>query len=139
MKHYYVTAAVLINSGEILCMQRGPSKYEYVAYKYEFPGGKVEKSESHEACLQRELMEELGIVVEIKPEQFLMTVEHCYPDFTITMHTYICPVNTRKFTMHEHKDFKWLPKEKISVLDWVDADKPIVKSLFESGVDQWNY
>ena len=57
MKHYYVTAAILINNGEILCMQRGPSKYEYVAYKYEFPGGKVEESESLEACLQRELME----------------------------------------------------------------------------------
>ncbi|RBP61858.1 8-oxo-dGTP diphosphatase [Alkalibaculum bacchi] len=134
MKHYYVTAAILINNGEILCMQRGPSKYEYVAYKYEFPGGKVEESESLEGCLQRELKEEMGIVVEIMPEQFFMTVEHSYPDFAITMHTYICPVNTREFIMHEHKDFKWLPKEKISVLDWADADKPIVESLLKSEV-----
>lgn len=138
MKHYNVTAAVLINNGEILCMQRGPSKYEYVAYKYEFPGGKVEKFESLEACLQRELKEEMGIVVEINSEHFLMTVEYCYPDFSITMHAYVCHVNTRDFIMHEHVDFKWLPKEKISELDWADADKPIVKRLINSEVDQWN-
>ncbi len=42
MKHIVVTAAILLNDGEILCMQRNQSNYPYVSYKYEFPGGKVE-------------------------------------------------------------------------------------------------
>ena len=41
MKHLIVTAAVLIEGGEILCMQRGESKFDYISYKYEFPGEKL--------------------------------------------------------------------------------------------------
>lgn len=48
MKHYTVTAAVLINNKQILCMQRSKSKFDYISYKYEFPGGKVEVDEVEE-------------------------------------------------------------------------------------------
>ena len=41
MKHLEVVAAIIEHEGKILCMQRGHSKYEYVSFKYEFPGGKV--------------------------------------------------------------------------------------------------
>ena len=51
MKHYTVTAAILTNENEILCMQRPKSKYEYISYKFEFPGGKVEENESNEEGL----------------------------------------------------------------------------------------
>ena len=131
MKHYEVTAAILTNNGDILCMQRNKGKYEYTAYKFEFPGGKVEPGESREAALCRELHEEMDISISILPEQFFMTVEHEYPDFSITMHSYLCPVSSREFTMKEHISHIWLKPSELLSLDWAPADKPIVDKLME--------
>ena len=129
MKSYIVTAAVLTHENKYLCMQRGPSKYDYVSYKYEFPGGKVEAGESNEDGLSRELMEEMKIQVSVKPEYFFHTVTHKYPDFKITMHSYLCPVESKEFTLIEHVDYKWLNKEDLLSLDWAPADVPIVEKL----------
>lgn len=129
MKHLTVTAAILIEKNEILCMQRGPGKYPYISYKYEFPGGKLEPGESHEECLRRELQEEMDIHVDVKPEHFFMTVDYTYDDFSITMHSYLCPVQSRHFVRKEHVDHKWMPAKELHTLDWAPADIPIMKKL----------
>jgi 8-oxo-dGTP diphosphatase len=131
MKHLIVTAAILIENGEILCMQRRESKYSYISYKYEFPGGKVEDGETFEQGLSRELKEEMNIDINIKPEHFFMTIEHEYPDFSITMHSYLCPVSNRSFTRKEHNDHVWLKPQELDTLDWAPADIPIMKKLME--------
>ena len=131
MKHYIVTAAILTHNNQYLCMQRGPSKYDYISYKYEFPGGKVEADESLEVGLARELFEEMGIRVDVQPEQFFFTVTHEYPDFSITMHSFLCPISTRDFQLNEHIDFKWLDRENLLELDWAMADVPIVQKIME--------
>lgn len=131
MKHYIVTAAILTHNNQYLCMQRGPSKYDYISCKYEFPGGKVEADESLEAGLSRELFEEMGIRVDILSEQFFLTVTHEYPDFSIVMHSFLCPINTRDFQLNEHIDFRWLDRENLLQLDWAMADVPIVQKLME--------
>lgn len=129
MKKYIVTAAILTNKNQILCMQRNKSKFDYITYKYEFPGGKVEKDESLETGLARELREEMDILVEVKPSHFYMTVEHQYPDFKITMHSYLIPIEKRDFLMKEHINAKWLNPKSLLELDWAAADEPIVESL----------
>lgn len=127
--HYTVTAAIITNQKQILCMQRSASKYDYVSYKYEFPGGKLEQGESHEACLIRELKEEMNLDVKITPGDYFMTVNHEYPDFSIEMHSYIIPVDNRNFEMLEHNKHCWLHLDKLMELDWAPADIPIVKAL----------
>ena len=129
MKHYEVVAAVIECKGKILCMQRGKAKYEYVSYKYEFPGGKVEVGEENHIALSRELREEMDLDVTIREKDYLLTVDHSYPDFAITMHTYLCKVSTPDFVMKEHVDFKWLSVSELDSLDWAEADKPIVEFL----------
>ena len=129
MKHYEVTAAIIIENNEILCMQRDKSKFDYISYKYEFPGGKVEQDESLEEALARELAEEMDIELSIESSQFFMTVNHDYPDFSITLHSYLCQINERNFTRREHISHVWLKPEKLDVLDWAAADLPIVKKL----------
>ena len=42
MKHIEVVAAVIEHENQYLCVQRNANKYDYISYKYEFPGGKVE-------------------------------------------------------------------------------------------------
>lgn len=131
MKHYEVTAAILIEGEEILCMQRNKGKFDYISYKFEFPGGKLEPNETLEQALSRELTEELDIKLLVTPDQFFMSVRHQYPDFSITLHSYLCPINNRTFTRKEHLSHIWLPPSKLYTLDWAPADLPIVKKLME--------
>ncbi|WFD09737.1 (deoxy)nucleoside triphosphate pyrophosphohydrolase [Tepidibacter hydrothermalis] len=131
MKKYEVVAAIIVYENQILCMQRPKGKYEYVSYKYEFPGGKVELGESKVEALQRELQEEMDINITVKDEDFFMTVDHTYPDFEIIMHSYICRVDNKKFVRKEHVDHKWLRADELEELDWAAADIPIVRRLEE--------
>ena len=129
MKHYEVVAAVIEYEDKILCMQRGKAKFEYTSYKFEFPGGKVEAGEENHIALVRELSEEMDLNVTISAKDYLLTVDHTYPDFAITMHAYLCKVDNSDFVMKEHISFKWLPESELDSLDWAEADKPIVEFL----------
>ncbi|MHA6606783.1 (deoxy)nucleoside triphosphate pyrophosphohydrolase [Photobacterium damselae] len=126
-KQIEVVAAVLINGGQFLAVQRGESKLSYVSKKWEFPGGKVEAGETFVAAITRELEEELRIT--IAEPQFLLTVEHSYPDFDITMHCFVVDVPTRELELTEHLDFRWLNKDQLWDLDWAAADVPAVEML----------
>ena len=127
MKKIEVVAAVIFHNNKILCVQRGDNKYNYIAFKYEFPGGKVESGETNEAAIKREILEELSLEISID-SQFL-TVNHEYPDFILTMHSFICSCDNPSIELSEHIDFKWLDKTELRTLDWAAADLPIVDKL----------
>ena len=127
MKHYDVVAAIIMDDDRILCVQRNYGKYDYISLKYEFPGGKVEIDETIEQALEREILEELDLKIDIKRE--FLTVNHQYPDFSITMHSFICSALKSTLNLKEHIAFKWLDAKKLSSLDWAEADLPIVSKL----------
>ena len=131
MKHLNVVAAIIIYNQQILCMQRGQSQQDYISYKYEFPGGKIEPGETRPKALMRELKEEMNISIEIAEEDYFMTVNHTNPDFELTMHSYICYVASQEFVRREHSDHKWLYPQALHALDWAEADLPIVEKLME--------
>jgi 8-oxo-dGTP diphosphatase len=127
MKHIIVVAAVIEHKGKYLCVQRGINKYDYISKKWEFPGGKVEADESPENALIREIQEELAM--EINELDFLITVEHSYPDFRLTMHTYLCKSEQTTPTLTEHLEYTWQSASDMHHLDWAAADLPIVEKL----------
>lgn len=127
MKSIEVVAAIIQNDGKTLCVQRGPAKFDYIHHKYEFPGGKVEKGETKESAIIREIKEELQL--DILEPKFFSTVNHQYPDFHITMHSFICPIDHRDITLTEHIDQVWLSIDEMNCLDWAAADIPIVEKL----------
>ena len=128
MKHYFVSAAIIQVKDEILCFQRGPSKFEYVSEKYEFPGGKIEEGETPEIALVREIKEELNL--DIFGLEFFQTVDHQYPDFKITMHAFKCfASNLEEIQLNEHLNFLQLSWRQLSSLDWAAADIPFVEKL----------
>ncbi|MGM0771067.1 MAG: (deoxy)nucleoside triphosphate pyrophosphohydrolase [Halobacteriota archaeon] len=129
MNHYEVVAAIIIDDDQVLCVQRDHGKYDYISLKYEFPGGKIESCESKEQALERELLEELDLNIKIEKE--FITVSHQYPDFTVTMHSFICSVLDSELNLKEHIAFKWLNPEKLLTLDWAEADLPIVSKLMK--------
>ena len=129
-KHYTVSAAIIVENKKILCVQRNKGKHDYISYKYEFPGGKLEEGENEEDALKREIGEELNLVIDVV-EKFLV-VTHEYLDFNLTMHSYICKANTEKLVLKEHIDAKWLYKNELIELDWAAADLPIVSKLINT-------
>ena len=129
MKHYEVVAAIIEHDNKYLCMQRNKSKFAYTSYKFEFPGGKVEPGEQNHEALERELREEMDMEISISEQDYLMTINHTYPDFSITMHAYLCRVQNPKFVMKEHVDAKWMLAEDMPSLDWAEADFEILEKL----------
>lgn len=131
MKKIEVVSGVIFWNNLVLCVQRPKSKLHYISEKFEFPGGKIEKDETKEEALHRELFEELNILTEIK--SFFMTVVHEYPDFELTMHSFICEVESNELTLNEHIDQKWMKIGELASLDWAAADIPIVDKLISNG------
>ena len=131
MKKIEVVAGVIFWEDLVLCVQRPKNKLQYISEKFEFPGGKIEEGESKEEALHRELLEELNILATIK--SFFLTVVHEYPDFELTMHSFVCEVDSKDLTLHEHIDQKWLTIDELTNLDWAAADIPIVDKLLSNG------
>lgn len=129
MKHYNVVAAVVCHDGKYLCMQKGKTKFEYTSYKWEFPGGKIEPGETPQQALARELMEEMEYPVEVGEK--LVTVNHEYPDFSITMTAFLCTPkgDADGFKRCEHADSKWCRKDELMWLDWAAADIDVVEGI----------
>ena len=130
MKKINVVAAIIEHKNKILCVQRGENKLDYISKKYEFPGGKIEDGEVPEETIVREIKEELHM--SITPKELFITVEHQYPDFFITMHTFKCTCDDPTVMLTEHIDFKWLSVQELKGLDWADADIPIMEKLMLS-------
>jgi len=131
MKKIEVVAAIIKYNNEILCVQRPESKLNYISKKFEFPGGKIEDGERKEEALERELMEELNLKVSIK--NLFLSNTHEYPDFQLTMHSFICEVKTKEIQLNEHISKQWLQIENMDKLDWAAADIPIVEKLKSNG------
>jgi 8-oxo-dGTP diphosphatase len=131
MKRIEVVAGIIYCKNQILCVQRPKNKLHYISEKFEFPGGKIEEGETQKEALKREILEELNISTKIK--SLFMTVVHEYPDFELTMHTFVCEVETKELTLVEHIDQKWLTLKELKTLDWAAADIPIVNKLESNG------
>lgn len=103
--HYTVTAAVLRNGNRVLIARR-PEK-GLLAGLWEFPGGKVQTSETLSAALQREIREELAINIQVG--QSLGVYSHAYTHFRITLHAFECLIkNGSQPQPLEHSAVEWV-------------------------------
>ena len=131
MKTVEVVAAIIRRDGRIFATQRGYGDWKDY---WEFPGGKVEPGETPEEALKREIREELS--TEISVDKFLCTVEYDYPKFHLTMHCYLCSLLTEALHLNEHEAARWLDKDQLDAVEWLPADKDVVRSLKETADDR---
>ena len=76
--------AVIEHAGKYLIQKRPPSGP--MAGLWEFPGGKLERGESPEEALRREVKEELG--ADVSQARLLLTVRHAYTRFQVTLYAF---------------------------------------------------
>ncbi len=98
-----------------------------MARRWEFPGGKLEEGETPQQALAREIQEELDSVITVGAH--VMTVNHQYQTFSITMHAYLCTLISGHLELEEHLAARWLDKTNLYSVDWADADIPIVQAI----------
>jgi len=128
MKQIEVVAAVIHDAdGRIFATQRGYGDFKDY---WEFPGGKMEPGETAEDALKREIWEELE--TQIVVERFVKTIECDYPQFHLTIHCYLCHVESGHLELKEHEAAKWLRKEELESVNWLPADWDLVKELDKS-------
>lgn len=125
MKHIHVAAAVMIQEHKVFAAQRKDSGE--LGLKWEFPGGKLEPGETGEDAIVREIMEELSATIAV--DRHLMTVDHQYDSFRITMDAYLCTLTDGNLSIGEHVDFRWLSPHELYTVDWAAADIPIVDAI----------
>lgn len=121
-----VVAAIIKNEhNEILCALRSPNMKS--SNLWEFPGGKIEKGESIEDAIEREIFEELNCKVEfinIHNENL-----HEYDDIIVNLIATNCKLISGQPTSNEHAALLWLKPESLLSLKWAPADVPAVLKL----------
>ena len=128
MKEIEVVAAIIRREGCIFATQRGYGEWKDW---WEFPGGKMEAGETPEEALRREIREELS--AEISVDDYVTTVEYDYPAFHLTMHCYLCSLTGDALHLNEHEAARWLSSADIDSVDWLPADRLVVKALKGNG------
>lgn len=131
-KEIQVAAAVVVRAdGKILCARRGNAKNPCVAWKWEFPGGKIESGETPEAALARELREEMDFPVLVGEKIACVRWRYADAENEIALTAFRCvPADGgAAFTLREHAEARWLAPDELSALDWADADKAILKKI----------
>ncbi len=93
---------------------------------WEFPGGKCHAGESHQACLSRELREELDVGVEMGPR--LLSTTHAYPEKTVALHFYACTlVGAPRAVLGQ--EMRWVRREELERLRLPPGDQKLVEKL----------
>lgn len=124
MKTIKVVAAVIRDGNRIFATKRG---YGELKGGWEFPGGKIENSETPEEALVREIKEELD--TEIAVGDLIHTVEYDYPTFHLSMKCFWCKVISGNLILSEHEESKWLGKKDLYSVDWLPADIEVISKI----------
>ena len=118
-----VCCALIFHAGQLLAVQRGSGKDH--PFQWEFPGGKVEPKEDFQACIIREIKEEL--MLEITPIRQLKSVIHQYPNKLIRLIPWIIEIESSSIHLTEHAQSKWLKEYELDFQNWQDADRELIE------------
>lgn len=130
-KTVHVVGAIIENENrEILCALRGPEMT--LPNYWEFPGGKIEKGESKEEALVREIDEELGCKIEVLQHVDDTTYE--YEKVIVRLETYLSRIISGTPKISEHAEIKWVPRKELNTLNWAPADIPAIEKLLSDEV-----
>ena len=127
-----VAAGLVFRRGKLLISQRPAGGH--LAGLWEFPGGKCETGEALPECLQRELFEELGVVVSVSER--VMTTTHVYPEKAVKLNFFLCKLVTGKPEGMEGQALAWITSEELGGYSFPEADAKLLEKLYQNP-DWW--
>lgn len=125
--YFIVTAAVLSRDGKILLTKRHSKGL--LGGMWEFPGGKIEKGETLEGCLTREIREELG--VDVRVGNPFGIYQHAYTHFRIILHAFRCELAVGEPRPIEAAELAWVNPADLGGYPMGKVDRQIAKKLVE--------
>jgi len=117
-----VVAALIRNDNKILIAKRSTGDLNIIG-KWEFPGGKVEATETEKQAIEREILEEFEMT--IKAKKFIVNNVYEYPNKVVDLRLYDCEYLDGEFHLHDHSEYMWVSKEDLLTYDLAPADIPL--------------
>jgi 8-oxo-dGTP diphosphatase len=130
LPHKIIGVAVIANDqGQILIDRR--RQEGAMGGLWEFPGGKIERNETVEECIQREIKEELGIVVEVG--EHIITIDHTYSHIRVTLTVHHCRLIQGIPQPIECDEVRWVSVDELESFAFPEANIQIIAALREWG------
>jgi len=131
MKQVWVAVGVIYDpkQGYFICRR---AAHQHQGGKWEFPGGKVEQTETVQQALTRELQEEIGI--DVKAAKPLLVIEHSYSDKAVKLDVWLVTEFTGIAQSLEGLENRWVQLNELEQLDFPEANRPIINVLRQSAV-----
>ena len=131
MRRIRVAAAVVWDGARLLMTQRASGGA--LGLMWEFPGGKIERDETPEQAIVREVREELGVLA--TPLERLHSVAHDYAHGTRVEIVFVRgTLDSLQFTLSDEVNAsRWLPPSEIDLSGVLEADRDFLRSLGAPG------
>lgn len=120
-----VAAGIIHRNGKILITRRPEGTH--LAGFWEFPGGKRMGRESGRSCLKREMKEELGLEVAVRPHDW--SAVYAYNDRTVKVHFHRCSILKGNPKSLENQEIRWIKPEELRSYPFPPANKKVITEL----------
>ena len=124
LKYVRVVAAVIRDRDKIFATARGYGEFKGW---WEFPGGKIEKGETPQRALVREIKEELSATIEVG--ELIDTIEYDYPTFHLSMDCFWAKLVEGELILKEAEAARWLSKDELLSVNWLPADRDLLQFI----------
>lgn len=128
LPHKIIGVAVIFNDEGLILIDRRPEG-GLLGGLWEFPGGKIEENETVEACIEREILEEIGIAIAVG--ESLITIDHAYTHFRVTLHVHLCQYLSGTPQTIECDEIRWVTLDEIDQFPFPKANSQIIAALRE--------
>lgn len=123
-----VVVAAVVQQGDTFLVTRRQAGV-HLAGMWEFPGGKIDRDETHDHALRREIREELG--ADVRVGELVLTTSHAYPEKTVTLYFYRCAlVGVPRPLIGQ--EMRWVPREELPTLGFPPADEELIRILTQT-------
>jgi A/G-specific adenine glycosylase len=129
LPHKQIGVAVIRNDQGQILIDRRLSEGLFGGL-WEFPGGKIEPGETVQECIRREILEELGIEIEVG--EHLISLDHIYTHFQVTLNVYYCRYLGGETQPIACEEIRWVSLSEIDTYPFPKANTKIIAALKET-------
>jgi len=124
--HYNIAVGIIQKNGRYLIAKRKSG--QLLGGLWEFPGGKIEKGETRESALKREIKEETNLIIDVG--KVCATVKHAYSHFKVTLHAYHCAVESGLAKPNSAEELRWIRLSELENYPFPGGNRKILERLF---------